>query len=241
MLMVYIFCVLRASASGLFCENNVLRRIFFFLLLLTCVSPPADRGVSLQQLMGDPPPSGVVTSGGDSTTYLLDPAVGGIVAGRPALAHLPNPLYRHFSLVVRVRPSSIAPAVLFAITDGPQRLLHVALKLGPATPGGGRPLLLFYTEPDAEASYLAARFHLPGLAVGAWNRFSLAVGEDLVSLYLGCDAEPQVVPLERSPDPLELDPGATIFVGQAGAADKDRFHVGFILKYSLPAFVQLDF
>lgn len=208
-------------------------------LVLNFFSLPADSGVSLQQLMGDPLPSGVVTSGGDSTTYLLDPALGGIVPGRPALAHLPNPFYRHFSLVVRVRPASLTAAVLFAITDGPQQLLHVALKLGAATLGGGRPLLLFYTEPDAEASYLAARFHLPGPAIGAWKRFSLAVGEDQVSLYLGCDAEPQMVPLERSPDPLELDPSASIFVGQAGAADKDRFKVGFILIFPLTACVQL--
>lgn len=215
--------------------------LFLLLLLLlllrrlTGVSLPADSGVSLKQLMGDPPPSGVVTSGGDGATYLLDPAVGEVVVGRPALSHLPNPFYRHFSLVFRVRPSSPAAAMLFAITDGPQRLLHVAVKLGPASPEGGRPLLLFYTEPDAEASYLAARFHLPGPVVGAWSRFSLAVAEDQVSLYLGCDAEPLVVPLERSPDPLELDPGAAIFVGQAGDADKDKFQVAFILMVPLPA------
>lgn len=46
-----------------------------------------------------------------------------------------------------------------------------------------------------------------------------------VSFYVGCDATPQVVKFERSPDDMELDGKAGVFVGQAGGADPDKFLV----------------
>ncbi|CAG10302.1 unnamed protein product [Tetraodon nigroviridis] len=55
--------------------------------------------------------------------------------------------------------------------------------------------------------------------------FALSVFEDQVTFYHGCEAAPQAVRFERSPDPMELDPGARVFVGQAGQADAHRFRV----------------
>lgn len=51
-----------------------------------------------------------------------------------------------------------------------------------------------------------------------------------MTFYQGCDSEPQTVKFERSPDDMELDTGAGIFVGQAGGADPDRFEVMFDLQ-----------
>jgi collagen type XVIII alpha len=82
----------------------------------------------------------------------------------------------------------------------------------------------FYTEPDSEASNEAAAFSIPALA-GGWSRFSLAVYEDQVTFYDGCDATPQTVRFERSPDGMDLEAGAGVFVGQAGGADPDKFLV----------------
>lgn len=145
------------------------------------------------------------------------------MAGQLALAHVPNPFYRHFSLIFNVKPSSPAAAVLFSITDGPQKLVYVGVKLS-GERAGRQKVQFFYTEPDSEASYEAASFDVPSL-VNSWTRFSLSIFEDQVTFYHGCESEPQVVRFERSPDPMELDPEAEIFVGQAGKADADRFRV----------------
>lgn len=144
-------------------------------------------------------------------------------AGQLALAHVPNPFYRHFSLIFNVKPSSPAAAVLFSITDGPQKLVYVGVKLSGEL-AGRQKVQFFYTEPDSEASYEAASFDVPSL-VNSWTRFSLSIFEDQVTFYHGCESEPQMVRFERSPDPMELDPEAEIFVGQAGKADADRFRV----------------
>lgn len=101
--------------------------------------------------------------------------------------------------------------------------MYIAVKLSEVQ-SGRQKVQFFYTEPDSEASYEAASFEVPSL-VDTWSRFSLAVLEEQVMFYQGCDSEPQVVKFERSPDPLELDQGAGIFVGQAGVADTDKFQV----------------
>lgn len=42
-----------------------------------------------------------------------------------------------------------------------------------------------------------------------------------------------MVKFERSPDPMELDTAAGIFVGQAGGADTDKFQVKFDLSVNI--------
>ena len=174
------------------------------------------------QLIGDPPPQEITKNYGPQgeRSWTFSAAA---TSGQPALAHVPNPFYRHFSLIFNIKPSSSAAAVLFSITDGPQKLMYVGVKLSAVT-SGRQKVQFFYTEPDSEASYEAASFDVPSL-VDSWTLFSLSVFEDQVTFYQGCDSEPQVVKFERSPDPMDLDTGAGIFVGQAGGADRDKFRV----------------
>lgn len=174
------------------------------------------------QLIGDPTPNDIIKLYGPrgEVTYAFTAAS---AASQPAMAHVPNPFYRHFSLIFNIKPSSPAAATLFSITDAPQKIMYIGVKLS-AQRFGRQTVQFFYTEPDSEASYMAASFELPSL-VDTWTRFSLSVLEDQVTFYQGCDSEPQVVKFERSPDPMELDSGAGIFVGQAGGADSDKFQV----------------
>lgn len=178
--------------------------------------------MSLIQLIGDPPPDDIarVSGPGGAPAYIFTSAA---VSGQPALAHVPNPFYRHFSLLFHIKPSTSASSVLFSITDGPQRLMYVAVKLS-AVQSGRQRVQFFYTEPDSEASFEAASFDVPSL-VDKWTRFSLAVFEEQVTFYQDCEAVPRVVNFERSPDPMDLDAGAGIFVAQAGGADQDKFQV----------------
>uniref|UniRef100_A0A3Q3KE47 Thrombospondin-like N-terminal domain-containing protein n=1 Tax=Monopterus albus TaxID=43700 RepID=A0A3Q3KE47_MONAL len=180
----------------------------------------SDSGISLLQLIGDPPPDEIIRVSGprDEAAFLFTSAA---ASGQPVLAHVPSPFYRHFSLLFHLKPSTPAASVLFSITDGPQKLIYIGVKLS-AVQSGRQKVQFFYTEPDAEASYEAASFDVPSL-VNTWSRFSLSVFEDRVTLYQGCDSEPQVVKFERSPDLMEFDAGAGIFVGQAGGADTDKF------------------
>ncbi|CAL8282732.1 unnamed protein product, partial [Gadus morhua 'NCC'] len=181
--------------------------------------------VSLVQLIGDLVPDQItqVLGPGGVPAYVFSGESGSAVTGQPALAHLPNPFYRHFSLLFHISPADNTAGVLFAVADGDQKFMYVGVKLSAADPRSGRQTVrFFYTEPDSEASNEAAAFSIPALA-GGWSRFSLAVYEDQVTFYDGCDATPQTVRFERSPDDMDLDPGAGVFVGYAGEADPDRF------------------
>lgn len=186
--------------------------------------PAEESGVSLLQLIGDPPPHEIprVTGPRGEPGFIFNRAS---VSGQPALAHIPNPFHRHFSLVFHIKPTSPDASVLFSITDGPQKIMYVGVKLS-AVQNGRQRVQFFYTEPGSEASYEAASFEVPSM-VETWSRFSLSVFDEQVTFYQGCDSEPQVVKFERSPDPMELDAGAGIFVGQAGGADADKFKVIF--------------
>uniref|UniRef100_A0A4W5PJV7 Thrombospondin-like N-terminal domain-containing protein n=1 Tax=Hucho hucho TaxID=62062 RepID=A0A4W5PJV7_9TELE len=184
--------------------------------------PSAESGVTLLQLIGDLPPDESRAGPGGKPTYYFGGLDGLTAAGQPALAHLPNPFYRDFSLVFQIIPSS--PGVLFSITDASQKFMYVGVKLSaPDADGRNQKVLFYYTEPDSEASYLAASFTVPSLDLVSWTKFSLSVFNDQVTFFMGCDASGKTVKLERSPDDMELDRGAGIFVGQAGGADPDRF------------------
>lgn len=196
-----------------------------FIFLTHNLSPLAEEsGVSLLQLIGDPPPDEIsrVVGPRGKAAYVF---TSGAVSGQPALAHVPNPFFRSFSVNFHIKPSTLSPSVLFSISDGTQKFMYIGVKLS-AVHSGRQRVQFFYTEPDSEASFEAASFEVPSL-VDSWTRFSLSVFEEQVTFYQGCDSEPQVVKFERSPDPMELDPGAGIFVGQAGGADSDKFQVMF--------------
>lgn len=101
--------------------------------------------------------------------------------------------------------------------------MYIGVKLS-AVQSGRQKIQFFYTEPDSESSYEAASFDVPMLDVN-WKPFALSVHDEQVSFYSECDGDPEVVKFERSPDPMDLDAGSMIFVGQAGRADPDKFEV----------------
>lgn len=102
--------------------------------------------------------------------------------------------------------------------------MYVGVKLS-AVQGGNQNVILYYTEPDSQQSYEAARFRVPSMR-DTWTRFAIAVRDEKVMFYHNCDTDPQVMRIERSPDEMELEAGAGVFVGQAGGADPDKFLVG---------------
>lgn len=187
-----------------------------------------DTGVSLEQLIGDPPPDTVTRVYGPDyrSSYVFGPESN---TGQLARAHLPSPFYRDFALTFNLKPTTERGGVVFSVTDAAQEIMYVAVKLS-AVQGGNQNVILYYTEPDSQASYEAARFLVPSM-VDTWTRFSIAVRDDTVKFYLNCDTDPQVVRLERSPDEMELQSGAGVFVGQAGGADPDKFLVCTLISF----------
>lgn len=179
--------------------------------------------MTLLQLIGDPPPAEITQEFGPdgSPAYVFGPDAN---TGQLARAHLPNPFYRDFALLFHLKATSSRGGVVFSVTDASQQIMYVGVKLSEVR-GRHQDVVLYYTEPDSQESYEAARFQVPSL-VGVWTRFALAVRGEEVLLYLNCDAEPQVMRFERSPDDMELEAGAGVFVGQAGGADPDKFLVG---------------
>ncbi|XP_061579888.1 collagen type XVIII alpha 1 chain a isoform X2 [Cololabis saira] len=184
------------------------------------IRKPEDNGVSLLQLIGDPPPNEIIRVYGPDNTpgYIFGPDA---VMGQLARAHFPSPFYRDFSFIFNLKPTSDRGGVVFSITDYKQQIMYVAVKLS-AVQGGQQYVILYYTEPDSQQSYEAARFRVPSMR-DTWTRFAIAVRDDKVMFYYNCDSDPQVMRLERSPDEMELEGGAGVFVGQAGGADPDKF------------------
>ena len=193
-------------------------------LFLTCAfSPhPEDSGVSLLQLIGDPPPPEIIQVDGpdNSPAYVFGTDAN---TGQLARAHLPNPFYKDFALIFHLKSSSNKGGVVFSITDASQQIMYVGVKLSDVQ-GSNQNVILFYTEPDSEQSYEAARFPVPS-TVDTWTRFAIAVRDDKVMFYLNCEAGPQVTHIERSPDDMDLEAGAGVFIGQAGGADPGKFLV----------------
>ncbi|KPP72425.1 hypothetical protein Z043_108578 [Scleropages formosus] len=123
-----------------------------------------------------------------------------------ARTHLPSPFYRNFSLLFFLQPSSPDAGMVLAITDTAQQLVLLGVKLS-ALEGSARQVLFYYTEP------------------GSAHRFALSVAGNMITLYVNCDADPHFAHFVRSPSELELEAGASVFVGHAGGADPDRFLV----------------
>ncbi|KAL0184745.1 hypothetical protein M9458_020441, partial [Cirrhinus mrigala] len=171
-------------------------------------------------LIGDPPPDGVtkVFDQDNSPGYVFDRSSN---VGQSAAAHLPNPFFRDFSLIFNIKPTSTKPAVIFSITDPTQNIMYVGVKLS-AVEKGKQYIIFYYTEPDSQSSYEAARFSVPSM-LNTWTRFSISVLNEHVSLYFNCDSDPQIITFERSPDDMDLDAGAGVFVGHASGADPDKF------------------
>lgn len=144
-------------------------------------------------------------------------------SGQLAWAHIGKDFFRDFSLIFYIKPTSPTASVLFSVTDGPQKLMYIGVKLG-AVQSGRQKVEFFYTEPDSEASYKAASFDVASM-LDTWSLFALSVSDDELTFYPDCTSESQVVKFERSPDPMELNQGARVFVGQAGGADPNRFEV----------------
>lgn len=186
-------------------------------------SPPLeDSGVSLLQLIGDPPPNEITRVYGpdNSPGYVFGPDAN---TGQLARAHLPSPFYRDFALIFNLKPTSDRGGVIFSVTDASQQIMYVGVKLT-AVQGGNQNVILYYTEPGSQQSYEGARFLVPSMR-DTWTRFAIAVRDDKVMFYLNCDTDPQVMRIERSPDEMELEAGAGVFVGQAGGADPEKFLV----------------
>uniref|UniRef100_A0A3P8NLQ9 Thrombospondin-like N-terminal domain-containing protein n=1 Tax=Astatotilapia calliptera TaxID=8154 RepID=A0A3P8NLQ9_ASTCA len=183
-------------------------------------SAPKDSGVSLLQLIGDPPPSEITQIYGPDNTpsFVFGPDAN---TGQLARAHLPNPFYREFSLMFNLKPTTNQGGVIFSITDARQSIMHVGVKLS-AVQDNNQNVILYYTKPKSAQSFEAARFLVPSMT-NTWTRFSLAVMDDKVLFYFNCDTDPQVVHIERSAENMELESGAGVFVGQAGGADPDKF------------------
>ncbi|XP_056144842.1 collagen type XVIII alpha 1 chain a [Lampris incognitus] len=187
---------------------------------LSVSNQKAENGVSLLQLIGDPPPDEITQVFGpdNSPGYVFGPDAN---TGQLARAHLPSPFYRDFSLIFNLKPTSDRGGVVFSVTDSSQQIMYVGVKLS-AVQGGKQNVILYYTEPDSQESYEAARFPVLSMR-DTWTRFAIAVQDEKVTFYLNCDMEPQVKRFERSPDEMELEAGAGVFVGQAGGADPDKF------------------
>ncbi|TKS67622.1 Collagen alpha-1(XVIII) chain [Collichthys lucidus] len=110
-----------------------------------------DSGVSLLQLIGDPPPSEITQVYGpdNSPGYVFGPDAN---TGQLARAHLPSPFYRDFALIFNLKPTSDRGGVIFSVTDASQQIMYVGVKLS-AVVGGSQNVILYYTEPDSQHSY----------------------------------------------------------------------------------------
>lgn len=177
--------------------------------------------LDLTELIGVPLPSSVsfVTGYGGFPAYSFGP---GANVGRPARTLIPPTFFRDFAISVTVKPSSDRGGVLFAITDAFQKVIYLGLRLSGVEDGHQR-VILYYTEPGSHVSHEAAAFLVP-VMTHRWNRFSVIIQGEEVTLLVDCE-EHSHVPFQRSSRALAFEPSAGIFVGNAGATGLERFTV----------------
>lgn len=177
--------------------------------------------MGLLQLLGDPPPPQVsrVDDPDVGPAYVFGPDASG---GQAARDLFPSRFFRDFSLLLHVRPDTGGAGVLFALTDAAQAVVSLGVKLA-AVRDGHQDVQLLHAEPGAARTRVAAAFRLPAFA-GQWARLALSVDGAAAALFVDCE-EVQRVPLTRAARGLELEPGARVFVAQAGRADPDKFQV----------------
>lgn len=177
--------------------------------------------MTLLELIGDPPPEILEVDGPDgSPAYLFGPDSN---MGQLARAYFPSPFYRNFALMFTLKPTSDSGGTIFSVMDSSQQIMYVGVKLSEVR-GSGQDVIFYYSEPGAERSFEAARFRGPSMK-DVWTRIAVAVKDDKVMFYLNCVTEPQVMRIERSPDQMELEAGAGVFVAQAGGERPDKFQV----------------
>lgn len=179
--------------------------------------------MGLPQLLGNPLPPQIqqIEDPDVGPAYVFGPDSSG---GQVAQYHFPRLFFRDFSLLFHIQPATKAAGVLFAITDAAQTVVSLGVKLSEVQ-DGYQNISLLYTEHGASQTHTGASFHLPAF-VGQWTHFALSVDGGSVALYIDCE-EFQKVPFARSPQGLELDHDSGLFVGQAGAADPDKFQVTY--------------
>ncbi|XP_034041923.1 collagen alpha-1(XVIII) chain-like [Thalassophryne amazonica] len=101
-------------------------------------------GVSLLQLIGDPPPDEITQIYGPNNIpgYVFGPDAN---TGQLARTHLPSPFYRDFALIFHLKPTTDKGGIIFSITNAEQRIMYVGVKLSDVQ-GGNQNVILYYTN-----------------------------------------------------------------------------------------------
>ena len=152
----------------------------------------------------------------------------------PALNYVTS-LPRDFSILVTTRPSEREGGYLFAIVNPLNTVIQLGLRLSPVGIDRTNITLLVTDSRSRDSSRIVAEFTVTSLSK-EWTRFALKVVDNTVTLFLNCDEYEQVSPPGGIvPDPdvasLDIEPGSTLYIGQAGKLFRGNYIVSIVSSY----------
>ena len=158
----------------------------------------------------------------------------GANVGRYARDIMPKQFFTDFTIVVNVRPDDPKGGVIFAIMEPRQTSVILGLQIE--------------TLPNSDQAYIIFMYGIPYYRyeefldfpvpnfIGDWQRFTLSVKGQEVTLYFGCD---NVITrtLQRKIGPLFIPENSPIYLGRKGLmrnADDTSYRVSDTIAVMFP-------
>ena len=144
--------------------------------------------------------------------------------------HFYLPLWSDFSLFAIVKPLQPQGGFLFAIVSPSGALVQFGLRVADRGSDSSK-VQLYYTDYRGwpSESAVIAEFGVSPPLAGSWNRLTMKVKDDRVTLLVECSPQGTVTVPNRVRD-LTFQDGSTFYLAQAGPEFTDaKFEVGTFL------------
>ncbi|XP_042221357.1 collagen alpha-1(XV) chain-like [Homarus americanus] len=139
----------------------------------------------------------------------------------PYRLFMPERFYRRFSIMIAMKPDTVSPMFVFAVTNPLENIIQLGVGFIPADQGMSN-VSLYYTDGERHmTSQTIASFLVPQF-VGSWSRLAFSVTEEDIQLWYNCELYSDVL-VKRVPLQLVFDSASTLYIGQAGGIFKGDF------------------
>jgi hypothetical protein len=140
-------------------------------------------------------------------------------------------LFPDFSILVTVKPAEQRGGYLFSVVDPFEIVMQLGLSITDSESGLQNIYLHYSDYRTRTTAKPIVKFTVPNM-VDKWTRFALSVRGNTTDLYFNC-VEYDSVTTVRTPVPLPLDAGSTLYIGQGGGEFNGKYLVSRIENWNV--------